>query len=149
MTFTAPSSSSESVKPADLDGHLLIIKPIEYKASISTSLGDTDAIECNIIDVTTGKHHDSVLFFNVALKSALKPNIGKIVLAKMGQGIAKPGKSAPWILNPVSDQGDIDSATAALAGAAVAATAPPVAKAASAVTPEVQALLDQLGAKIV
>jgi hypothetical protein len=149
MTFTAPSSSSESVKPADLDGHLLIIKPIEYKASISTSLGDTDAIEVNIIDVTTGKHHESVLFFNVALKSALKPNIGKIVLAKMGQGIAKPGKSAPWILNPVSDQGDIDSATAALAGAAKAATATQPAAAASGVTPEVQALLDQLGAKAI
>lgn len=149
MTFTQPSSSSESVKPAELDGHLLIIKPIEFKQNISTSLGDADAIECNIIDVTTGKHHESVLFFNVALKSALKPNIGKIVLAKMGQGIAKPGKSAPWILNPVTDQGDIDSATAALAGAAKAAVATPVAQAASGVTPEVQALLDQLGAKAI
>jgi hypothetical protein len=138
------------VKPADLDGHLLIIKPIEYKANISTSLGDTDAIECNIIDVTTGKHHDSVLFFNVALKSALKSNIDKIVLARMGQGIAKPGKSAPWILNPVTDPGDIASATAALAGAAKAAPAQPVAQAAAtAITPEVQALLDQLGAKVV
>ena len=149
MTFTQPSSSSESVKPADLDGHLLIIKPLEFKVGISTSLGEADAIECNIIDVTTGKHHDSVLFFNVALKSSLKPNIGKIVLAKMGQGIAKPGKSAPWILNPVNDQGDIDSATAALVGAAKAAVATPVAAPASGVTPEVQALLDQLGAKAI
>ena len=153
MDFTQPSSSSESVKPADLDGHLLIIKPLEFKQNISTSLGDADAIECNLIDVTTGKHHESVLFFNVALKSALKPNIGKIVLAKMGQGIAKPGKSAPWIL--IDETGNADSvakATAYLAGG-ISAPAQAATPAANTVvngvelTPEIQMLMAKLGAK--
>ena len=30
MAFSAPSSNSESVKVADLNGHLLIVEPIEY-----------------------------------------------------------------------------------------------------------------------
>jgi hypothetical protein len=143
--FAAPSSQSESVKPADLDGHLLIVKPLEYKTGITTSLGEADAIECNLVDLDAGTEHHSVLFFNVALKSALKPNIGKSVLARMGSGIAKPGKSAPWILvDATADSEAVAKATAYLAGTVTAPAAP----AASGLdSPEVQALIAKLGAK--
>ena len=146
-TFTAPASSEASVKPADLQGHLLIISPVEFKTGITTSLGEADAIEVNIVDLDTNEVHNSVLFFNVALKSSLKPNIGKQVLARIGQGVAKPGKSAPWILvNATENPADVEKATAYLAGniVSVAAAIPTTELE---VTPEIQALINKLGAK--
>ena len=142
--FASPVTSSDSPRPADLHGHLLIINPIEYKTGITTSLGEADAIECDLTDLTTGTEHNSVLFFNIALKNSLKPNIGKTVLARMGQGVAKPGKSAPWILEAVNDAEGIEEATTYLAkkaGGSTAVAAP------SGVSPEIQALLNQLTAK--
>jgi len=149
--FSKPSVAGESPKPADLNGHLLIIKPVEFKTGIQTSLGEADAIQCEIIDLETNKEHSSVLFFNVALKNALRPNIGKTVLARIGQGVAKPGKSAPWILlDATQNDADIKKATDYLTAAAKGAVTPtpaPAAAPASAITPEVAALLAQLGAK--
>ena len=145
--FSAPASSEATVKPADLQGHLLIIKPVEYKTGITTSLGEAEAIEVDLIDLDTNTEHNSVLFFNVALRSALKSNIGKSVLARIGQGVAKPGKSAPWILiNATDSQADIDKATAYLAGNISPVSAAKVVDGVT-VTPEIQALIDKLGAK--
>lgn len=144
--FAAPASSeSSSVKPADLEGHLLIIKPIEYKTGITTSLGEAEAVEVDLVDLDTNTEHSSVLFFNVALRNSLRPNIGKQVLARIGKGVAKPGKTAPWVLvNATENQADIDKATAYLAGSvsAAASTTP----APAGVSPEVAALLAKLGA---
>ena len=148
MAFSAPSTNNESVKVADLNGHLLILEALEYKTGIPTVHGDADAIEVRINDLDTGQSHESVLFFNVALKNALKTKIGQKVLARIGQGTAKPGKSAPWIL--IDATGDADAVakanafiagTPAVAAAPAAATPPPVDLAAA------QALLAQLGAK--
>ena len=147
MAFSAPSTSTESVKVADLNGHLLIIEPIEYKTGITTVHGDADAIEVRINDLDTNTSHESVLFFNVALKNALKTKIGQKVLARIGQGQAKPGKSAPWIL--IDATGDADAvakANAFIAGAVAPAVAPAPANIND---PAVQALLAQLGAKAV
>lgn len=152
--FTSPSTSSgESVKPADLQGHLLIIKPVEYKTGIQTSLGEAEAIEVNLVDLDTQTEHNSVLFFNVALRSALKSNIGKSVLARIGQGVAKPGKSAPWIL--IDETGNADSVAKATAYLAGGISAPAVAAPVAAntvvdgveLTPEIQMLMAKLGAK--
>jgi hypothetical protein len=146
MAFSAPSSNSESVKVADLNGHLLIVEPIEYKTGIPTVHGDADAIEVRINDLDTGFTHDSVLFFNVALKNALKSKVGQKVLARIGQGTAKPGKSAPWILlDATGDTDAVAKANAFIAGASAPATAAP-AQSASINDPAVQALLAQLGA---
>jgi hypothetical protein len=149
MAFSAPSNNTESVKVADLNGHLLILEPLEYKTGIQTVHGEADAIEVRINDLDTGFNHESVLFFNVALKNALKTKIGQKVLARIGQGTAKPGKSAPWIL--VDATGDADAvakANAFIAGLPAVASAPAVAPASANINdPAVQALLAQLGAK--
>jgi len=142
--FAAPSTQSESVRPADLLDHLLIIKPKEYRTGINTSLGEAEAIEVDLIDLDTKTEHHSVLFFNIALRTSLRTNIGKTVLSRMGQGIAKPGKSAPWILiDATTDADAVARATAYLAGE-IKAPAPAVASVDSA---EVQALLEKLGAR--
>jgi hypothetical protein len=151
--FTSPASSGgDSVKPADLQGHLLIIKPVEYKTGIQTSLGEAEAIEVDLVDLDTNTEHTSVLFFNVALRSALKSNIGKSVLAKIGQGVAKPGKSAPWIL--IDETGNPDSVAKALAHIGVEISAPTTSAPAAStivdgveVTPEIAKLMQKLGAK--
>jgi len=81
----------------------------------------------------------------VALRSALKPNIGKSVLARLGQGVAKPGKSAPWILiDATADEEAVAKATAYLAGGLAPVNA--VVNGVE-ITPEIAALVEKLGAK--
>ena len=97
--FDAPTmGSSNSVRPADLEGHVLVVQPLEYVNSISTSFGEKDAIRVNVHDISDKESHDDVLFFGTALIGSLKRDIGKTLLGKMGKGEAKAGQSAPWIL---------------------------------------------------
>jgi hypothetical protein len=155
MNFAELQTGGDQPKVADLANQLLIIEPTEYKASIVTVHGDTDAVEVNITNLETGQIHDGILFFNVALKNALKNKIGQKVLARIGQGTAKPGKSAPWILiDATSNAADLAKANAFVASAPAKPAAAPVAAAdpkqvvtADALSPEVVALLAQLGAK--
>jgi hypothetical protein len=150
MSFAAPSNANETVKVADLAGHLLIVKPVEYKTGIATVHGDAEAIEVNIVDLDTNKEHSSLLWFNVALRNALKTKIGQSVLARIGQGAAKPGKSAPWVLvDATSDAAAVAKANAYISGnaAPAAAPAPTAATLSDGITPEVAALLAQLKAK--
>ena len=150
MTFSPPSMNESGPKVADLAGQLLIITPTEYKTGIKTIHGDAEAVEVSLVNLDTNKSYESVLFFNVALRSALKSKIGQKVLARIGQGTAKPGKSAPWILlDATTDAAALAKANAYLATAST--PAPAVAAAVPAangtITPEVAALLAQLGAK--
>ena len=152
MTFASPGNQSESVKVADLANHLLIITPIEYKTGIQTVHGIAEAVEVNVYDLDTNTEHNSLLWFNVALRNALKTKLNQKVLARIGQGPAKPGKSAPWILlDATSDAAAIAKANAYLAAPpAPVATPAPVASVANptaGLTPDVAALLAQLGAK--
>ena len=150
MTFSPPSMNESGPKVADLAGQLLIITPTEYKTGIKTIHGDAEAVEVSLVNLDTNKSYESVLFFNVALRSALKSKIGQKVIARIGQGTSKPGKSAPWILlDATTDAAALAKANAYLATAS--APAPAVAAAVPAangtITPEVAALLAQLGAK--
>lgn len=148
MTFAAPSTANESVKVADLANHLLIISPVEYKTGIPTVHGDAEAIEVNVVDLDTNKEHSSLLWFNVALRNALKSKTGQKVLARIGQGTAKPGKSAPWILiDATGDATAVAKANAYLGAATPAPTPAPAPVDTNNLSPEVLALLGQLGAK--
>lgn len=151
MTFAAPASPTENVKVADLVGQLLIIEPLEYKTGIPTSLGEAEAIAVNLVNLDKGSKHDNVLFFNVALRNSLKSRIGQKVLARIGTGQAKPGKSAPYILVDAStDAAAVAKATAFVnsAPAPVASAVAPSAPApAGTLDPAVLALLEQLNKK--
>lgn len=160
MAFSAPVVN-EGIKVADLNGHLLIVTPIEYKTGINTVNGVTDAIEVKAVDLDTNEEHLSLLWFNVALINALKPLIGHQVLGRIGQGAAKPGKNPPWLLiDATGDATAVARANAYLTGN-IAAPAPvaqaPVAQAAPAavitdvsqLSPEIQLLIAQTNAKVV
>lgn len=173
--FRSPGAGGDICKPADVNGHLLIVKPIDYKAEVQTAFGATEAISSDVVDLdsvdpATGEPvvYRGTLWFNVALINALRPEIGGLVLARMGQGTAKPGQSAPWLLEDATgDSGAVDKATSwmnrhpqfqGLAAPAAAPTTPVQAPAAAAtpaginpttgeITPELAALLAQLQQK--
>jgi hypothetical protein len=142
--FASPAAASAGPKPADLQGQLLIFKPIEYRSGIETVNGPADAISCDVTNLDTNQEYSDVLFFNIAIRNALRPLIGQRVLGRIQQGVAKPGKTAPWIIVDASaDQAAIAKAAAYKPGA----TATPAPATAGGVPPEVAALLAQLGAK--
>ena len=165
MTFTPPATNSgDFVKMADLNGHLCIFTPVEFIDSINTAMGETQAIKATVVDLDTNEEHEDVLLFNKAIITSLKANIGAQVLARVGQGIAKPGKSAPWILNDATtDSAAVTKATTYLAAKATAGITQPApattagglsSEAATALAsvvdvsdPAIQAALAQLAAK--
>jgi hypothetical protein len=117
--FSSPSSG-EVCKPADVNGHLLIIRPTDIRRDVPTAYGTSDAIVIDLVDLndadrTTGeigRIYRSVLWFPVGLVNGLRDKVGQLVLAWMGQGTAKPGQSAPWTLIPATG----DAAATKLAG---------------------------------
>jgi hypothetical protein len=150
MTFSSPSTTSEGVKVADLANHLLIIEPVEYKTGIDTVHGKAEAVEVKVVDLDNNNaEHTSLLWFNVALRNALKTKIGHKVLARIGQGMAKPGKSAPWILvDATGDASAVAKANEYLSKAPavqVASPSPAAPLDPKNLSPEVLALLGQLG----
>ena len=115
--FAAPAAGGGSdIKPADLEGHLLIVEPLEYVASMPTAYGDKDAIRVTIHDVTESSTHENVLWFPSVLVGSLKSRVGEKVLAVLGKGDAKPGQAPPWILvDATTDNDCIEAATRYLA----------------------------------
>jgi integral membrane sensor domain MASE1 len=130
--FDAPASGSgASVKPADVEGHLLVVEPLEYVANMTTAFGESDAVRINLHDVSAQESYESVLWFSSALVGSLKGSIGKRILAVMGKGQAKPGQSAPWVLvDATSNEQAVAAATAYINGQTAATMAPPAAPAA-------------------
>ena len=96
--FDAPATGGGSIRPADVEGHLLVVEPTEYVPSIATSFGEKDAIRVTVHDITESETHDNVLLFGTALIGSLKTQVGKRVLGVMTKGTAKPGQAAPWVL---------------------------------------------------
>jgi len=120
--FDAPSQGGGSVKPVDLEGHLLIVEPLEYVQSISTSFGEKDAIRVNVHDVTDEASHEDVLLFGTALIGSLKSQVGKRVLGVLGKGTAKPGQAAPWVLEDATGNDKLVKAATAYLNNATAST---------------------------
>jgi hypothetical protein len=147
MEFASPGvgGSGDSVTPADLDGHLLVIEPSEHVQGIATTFGEKDAIRATIHDITAQSTHTDVLLFPGGLIGALKGRVGQRVLAVMSKGAPKPGQAAPWILTDASGVPEaVQAATAYLTGQTAASMAAPAAPA-PAVDPQADALAAALG----
>jgi hypothetical protein len=119
--FSPPAGGGDIVKPEALNGHLLIVRPVDFKPDFPTSFGATDAISADLVDLSEAgpdgqpRVYNGALFFNKMLVSGLKSEIGKMVLAVMIQGIAKPGQSPPWQLQDATkDPASVAAATAYL-----------------------------------
>ena len=109
---TPAAANGDEFKPAAHKGELLLIDVLEHVETITTEFGEARPIRCNIA-VLDGEHKGDVaedtLLFGVALINSLKGKVGKKVLGRLGQGVAKPGRSAPWLLD---DPTEDDKATA-------------------------------------
>lgn len=137
MSFAAPATGG-GWTPADANGHLLVIEPSAHETGIHTSFGEKDAIRATVHDIDTGETVEDALIFPGGLIGALKPRVGQQVLARLSQGVAKPGQAPPWTLIDASaDAAAVSRATAYLTAyqagnyAAPAAPTAPVAAAAA------------------
>lgn len=105
--FAAPAAPGEGIKWQDFNGALLLIEPKEVATGIQTSYGTTDAVRADVA-VLDGPHAGATipdtLVFPKVLQGQLKSQIGAKVLGRLGQGTAKPGQSAPWLLSEATDQ---------------------------------------------
>lgn len=103
--FASPGSTS-GLDLKELNGSLLLIEPISLETGIKTSLGDKDAVRANIAVLdgpSAGAEHNDALVFPRVLIGQLRSRIGQKVLGRLGQGVARPGQSAPWVLQEATD----------------------------------------------
>lgn len=103
--FATPSAPGGGITWADHKGALLLVEPLSIETGIQTVHGPSDAVKVNIhvIDGTgAGQSFEDTLVFPKLLQSQLRGQIGSKVLGRLGQGAAKPGQSAPWLLQEAS-----------------------------------------------
>jgi hypothetical protein len=111
VTFSAPSAGGgDKLAVADINGHFVIVHVTSYEENIVTANGPANAVRCSVADLTTGEHHLDVLWFPKVLVGSLRNKIGEMVLGKIAQGAAQPGKSAPWILEDATGNAEVMAA---------------------------------------
>ena len=114
----------DQVKVAELLGCLVLVYARELREDVATTYGPSDAIVVDIHVLDGGKggeKFENTMLFQKALIGSLRSAIGgEPVLGRVGQGVNKPGQSAPYILQPFTD------ADAALATGYIQRMASPV-----------------------
>lgn len=110
-TFSAPTTGGgDKLAVADINQHFVLIFVKSYEENITTAHGPANAVRVNVADLTTGTHHIDVLWFPKVIVGSLRNQIGSMVLAKVAQGAAQPGKSAPWVLEDATQIADVVTA---------------------------------------
>lgn len=100
--FAAPAAPGEGITWSELNGSLLLIDVLGVETGINTSLGAKDAVRANVAvldGAQAGTEYPDALIFPKVLGSQLRARVGQKVLGRLGQGQAKPGQSAPWLLS--------------------------------------------------
>lgn len=103
--FSTPAPPGEGIQWGDHKGALLLIEVTGVESAMKTRFGESDAVSANITVLDgNGKdaHYESALIFPKLLVSQTKGQVGKKVLGRLGQGQAKSGQSAPWLLEEAS-----------------------------------------------
>lgn len=111
--FAAPAPATGGIDLKTLLGSLLIIEPHSIEDGIQTVHGPSTAVRATV-HVVDGPQADTVyedaLLFPKVLQGQLKSRIGQKVLGRLGQGVAKPGQSAPWVIQE-AEAADIQAGT--------------------------------------
>lgn len=113
VSASAPTSG-DAIQWGDLKGKLLVIEPLSFEVGFKTSFGESDCVRANVCALTgpdTADEYEDTLIFPRLLVSQTKQQIGKKVVGRLGQGNAKPGQSAPWLLEEANAE-DIAKAQA-------------------------------------
>lgn len=113
MPLSTPQQSGDILKPADAMHHMLVVAPTEYLPhvpNVNTKPGElSPAIRVNVADFSALTEagqpavYTGALWFNQALHSNLKRQIGEFVLGQLATGQATPGRNAPVLLVEVTD----------------------------------------------
>jgi hypothetical protein len=104
--FGAPSSAT-GITWADLKGSLLLIKVRSIETDITTVHGLSDAVRADVVvlddkgTAPEGEAFNDTLIFPKVLQSQVKSQ--ELVLGRLGQGDAKKGQSAPWMLSEATE----------------------------------------------
>lgn len=126
MPFDNPSAPGAGIDFNDHLGALILFEVHGIETGISTMHGIADAVRVDAIVIEgpgAGDEYNDALLFQKVLGSQLRRSIGRKVLGRLTQGVAKPGKSAPWQLAEAS-AADIAKAEAWAASIAPTTTAP-------------------------
>ncbi len=104
--FDAPATGA---KITTFENCLLLLTPTGTQDGINTAYGAADAtvVDLAVLDGPhAGEQHSGVLVFQKALQGQLRPKVGtgRMVLGRLGRGVAKPGQSAPWVLGEPTEQ---------------------------------------------
>lgn len=123
--FTDPGTSS-GINLAEMEGRLLLIKPVRVEHGVKTSLGDRDATvaDIHVLDGDDQESYSEVFVWPRVLQGQLRANVGtgRYTLGRLGKGTPKPGQNAPWKLAEATDK-DKTKARAFLAKAPAAPVA--------------------------
>lgn len=107
--FGVPAGQGDGSRIQDDLGQALLLRPLEYVPEMSTNIGTTDAVRVDWIVLTgpnQGAVRNNALVFNAPLLRDLKAVLvgpQPFLVAVLGQGQAKPGKSAPFIFGQPDD----------------------------------------------
>ena len=125
MSFATPAAPSGGIEWASYKGSLLLIDVIAQEHGVQTVHGPADPVRANVSIIDgpgAGETFDDTLIFPKVLIGQTKSRIGEKVLGRLGQGVAKPGQSAPWQLEAATPE-EIAKAEAWLAQKATPAVA--------------------------
>jgi hypothetical protein len=109
--FTMPADAQSGLSIGDLEGHLVIMRAIGDEKTIDTKIGESSYVPAEVLDLDSEDptHWQELWVFSAGVKSQLAAATrqGKPIVGTIGKGVAKPGKSAPWlVLDPDAKQVD-------------------------------------------
>lgn len=102
-------ASAGGDKLTDLEGVAVLIRANKYTENMQTQHGPANCIEADWVELDgpgQGTEHSGLIFSTVIVNSLRRymeqgQNLSVGVVEK---GTAKPGKNAPWLLNPLNDE---------------------------------------------
>ena len=98
--FAAPASTA-GIDYKELQGSLLLISVHGVEEKVVTKLGEKDAVRADVAVLdgdSAGEEITDALIFPRVLQGQLRSRVGQKVLGRLGQGVARAGQNAPWVL---------------------------------------------------
>lgn len=105
--YATPGAPADPVNWQELFGSLLLVKPLSVETGIQTVHGAASAVRANmtVLDgAHKGREFTDALVFPRMMQAQLKGRINQLVLGRLSQGQAKPGQTAPWVLDAATPQ---------------------------------------------
>lgn len=105
--YAAPGAPADPVNWQEIGRSLLLIKPLSVETGIQTVHGAASAVRVNMTVLDgpqAGREYADALVFPRMMQAQLKGRINMLVLGRLSQGVPKPGQTAPWVLEPATEQ---------------------------------------------